>query len=173
MPYGAARLPQGNAKQIEVEASLGAAKSEKGRSRSPRTSSGPRTSSSSRRTAPARGSRCRSTWTEDGAYELSTQVAQGSDYGIYTSLLDGKPAGPRLEHEPGADVRRAGRFDGYAPGTYVGLDHQLGWPRLEKGRHTLTFVCTGKNAASTGYTLGVDNVILAKVGAGGGRTRRR
>ena len=53
---------------------------------------------------------------EDGDYELYTEVAQASDYGIYTVLLDGKPPhAPQLEHEPGADVRPQTQFDGYAP----------------------------------------------------------
>jgi hypothetical protein len=103
-----------------------------------------------------------------GDYELYTQVAMGSDYGIYTVLLDGKPpVAPVLEHEPGADVRPQLSFDGYAYEIYVGLDYQVGWPRLTKGRHTLTYVCLGRNAASTGYVLGVDNIVLAQVGAAG------
>ena len=89
---------------------------------------------------------------EDGDYELYAQLAQASDYGIYTVLLDGKPpVAPVLEHEPGADVRPQTQFDGYAFETYVGMDYQIGWPRLTKGRHTVTFVCVGKNAASSGY----------------------
>ena len=79
---------------------------------------------------------------EDGDYELYAQLAKGSDYGVYTVLLDGKPpVAPVLEHEPGADVRPQTQFDGYALETYVGADYQVGWPRLTKGRHTLTFQC--------------------------------
>jgi hypothetical protein len=103
---------------------------------------------------------------EDGDYELYTEVAQSSDYGTYSVLLDGRaPAAPQLEHEPGADVRPAMRFDGYALETSVGLAHQVGWVRLGRGRHTLTFVCLGKREASSGFNLGVDNIVLAKVGA--------
>jgi hypothetical protein len=103
---------------------------------------------------------------EDGIYEVYTEVAQAADYGVYTVLLDGKPpASAQLEHEPGADVRPQTQFNGYALDTYVGLAYQVGWPRLTKGRHTLTFVCLGKNEASSGYNLGVDTIILAKTGA--------
>lgn len=103
---------------------------------------------------------------EDGDYEVYTQLAQGSDYGTYTVLLDGKtPTAPQLEHEPGADVRPQTRIDGYAVETYVGADYQIGWPQLAKGRHTLSYVCLGRNAASTGYNLGVDNIVLARTGA--------
>jgi hypothetical protein len=66
-------------------------------------------------------------------------------------------------------VRPQLSFDGYAYETYVGMDYQIGWPRLTKGRHTVTFVCLGKNAASTGYALGVDNLILAETGPAGWR----
>jgi hypothetical protein len=92
-------------------------------------------------------------------------VAQASDYGIYTVLLDGKaPVANQLEHEPGADLRPKTQFNGYALETFVGLSHQVGWPHLTKGRHTLTYVCLGKSEASTGYSLGVDDIILAKIG---------
>ncbi len=103
---------------------------------------------------------------EDGDYELYAQMAKGSDYGVYTVLLDGKPpVAPVLEHEPGADVRPQTEFDGYALETQVGVDYQVGWPRLTKGRHTLTFVCKGKREDSSGYTVGVDDIVLAKTGA--------
>jgi hypothetical protein len=84
---------------------------------------------------------------------------------MYTVLLDGKPPqAPDLEHEPGADVLVKDRFDGYAPETYVGYDYQVGWPRLSRGRHKLTFVCLGKHTDSSGYRLAVDNIILARTG---------
>jgi len=103
---------------------------------------------------------------EDGDYEVYAQMAKGSDYGVYTVLLDGKPpVAPQLEHEPGADVRPQTEFDGYALETQVGVDYQVGWPRLTKGRHTLTFVCKGKREDSSGYTAGVDDIVLAKTGA--------
>ena len=61
VPYGSARLPQGNAIQFEVEkvASPGRRR-RRARPRCSRTSSGRRTSSSSRRRGRARGSRSRS-----------------------------------------------------------------------------------------------------------------
>ena len=164
-PYGEARLPQGNAKQIEVEAALGAAKSEKGKVSVSKdlfwskdvlflAADGP-------------GARLDVPFDveEDGTYEVVTQVAQSYDYGTYSTLLDGQPVkSAELEHEPGADVLPTGQLDGYKPETYVGLDLLLGWPRLSKGRHLVSFVCTGKAEASRGYNLGVDNIILAKVG---------
>jgi hypothetical protein len=166
VPYGSARLPQGNATQIEVEANMAGVKAEKGK-----ISMVPDLFWSKDVIlfeAQGKGSKLEIPFdlADDGDYELYTELAQASDYGIYTILLDGKPpVAPQLEHEPGADVRPQMEFDGYAYETYVGAGYQVGWPRLAKGHHTLTYVCLGKNAASTGYNLGVDNIVLAKTGA--------
>ncbi len=166
VPYGPARLPQGNARQIEVEKALADCKTEGGKaSISPELfwskdvilfeAKGPGAKLEVPFDVPTAGD-----------YEVYTEVAQASDYGVYTVLLDGKPPQPpQLEHEPGADAIRQTQFDGYAPETYVGLAYQVGWVRLTQGRHTLTYVCQGKNAASSGFNLGVDNIVLAKVGA--------
>jgi len=166
VPYGSARLPQGNALQIEVEKALKDIQAENGK-----VSVFPDLFWS-KDVVVFEGKGVGSKVTipfdvpEDGDYELYAQMAQGSDYGVYTALLDGKaPVAPVLEHEPGADVRPQTEFDGYAYETYVGADFQIGWPRLTKGRHTLTFVCTGKREASSGYTVGVDDIVLAKTGA--------
>jgi Protein of unknown function (DUF2961) len=165
LPYGSARLPQGNALQIEVEKSLAECKAEGGKA-----SISPDLFWSKDVIlfeGKAKGSQLQVPFDVpvEGDYELYTEVAQASDYGIYTVLLDGQPAhAPQLEHEPGADIRPQTQFDGYAVETYVGLAYQVGWVRLTKGRHTLTYICLGKNEASSGYNLGVDNIVLAKVG---------
>jgi hypothetical protein len=165
VPYGPARLPQGNALQIEVEQALGEAKAERGRvSLSPDlfwskdvllfAAEGPGARVEIPFEVPAAGD-----------YELYAELAQGDDYGIYTVLLDGKKAeAATLEHEPGADVRPQTQFDGYALETYVGAAYPVGWPRLTAGRHTLTFVCIGKNPESAGFVLGVDDLVLARTG---------
>jgi hypothetical protein len=168
VPYGMARLPHGNAIQFEVEKVFDRVRTEKG------TASVFPDLFWSKDVlifkAEGAGSKIEIPFVveEAGDYELYTQIAMGSDYGIYNVLLDGKPpVAPVLEHEPGADVRPELSFDGYAYETYVGRDYQVGWPRLTKGRHTLTYVCLRKNAASTGFVLGVDNIVLAQVGAAG------
>jgi hypothetical protein len=158
-------LPQGNAQQIEVEKSLAECKAEGGKA-----SLSPELFWSKDVIlfeGQGKGSKIEVPFDvpEDGDYELYTEVAQASDYGIYTVLLDGKPAhAAQLEHEPGADVRPQTQFDGYALETYVGLAYQVGWVRLARGLHTLTYVCLGKREASSGYNLGVDNIVLAQVG---------
>ena len=168
VPYGSARLPQGNAQQIEVEKSVSDVKAEKGKVSVSKELFWGKDVILFEGEGPGARIEVPFDVNEDGAYELSTQVAQAPDYGVYEILLDGKPVtGRELEHEPGADIRTQTRFDGYAYDTYVGLDRQLGWLNLSKGRHSLTFVCLGRNPASSGYTLGVDNVILARTGVKG------
>ncbi|HWZ87122.1 MAG TPA: DUF2961 domain-containing protein [Thermoanaerobaculia bacterium] len=166
VPYGSARLPQGNALQIEVENAIDAVKAEGGK-----VSMVPDLFWSKDVIlfeAAGKGSKLEIPFDvpADGEFEVYTELAQASDYGIYTVLLDGKPpVSPQLEHEPGADVRPQMEFDGYAYETYVGAAYQVGWPHLTKGPHTLTYVCIGKNAASTGFNLGVDNIVLARTGS--------
>jgi hypothetical protein len=168
LPYGSARLPQGNAKQIEVENAVADVKAEKGKVSVSKELFWGKDVLLFEGEGPGARVEVPFTVDEDGEYELSTQVAQAPDYGVYEILLDGKPVtGRELEHEPGADIRQQTKFDGYAYDTYVGLDRQIGWLRLARGRHTLTFVCLGKNPASTGYTVGIDNVILARTGRDG------
>jgi hypothetical protein len=106
---------------------------------------------------------------EDGRYELIAQVAGAPDYGSYLVLVDGKSptSATELEHEPGANVGLGPSFDGYYTELFVGEDRIIGRPRLTKGRHTVTFVCTGKNASSSNYFLGVDALVLARVAGDG------
>ncbi len=164
-PYGAARLAHANALQIEVDRALADARAEGGKV------------SVSKELFWGKdvllfvpddvGGKLHVPFDvpDDGDYELSTELARGSDYGKYRLLLDGKEReAAALEHEPGADVRREGEFDGYAPETYVGALMQVGWPKLTRGRHVLTFVCSGRREASAGYVLGVDDIVLARVG---------
>ncbi len=168
VPYGSARLPQGNAMQIEAEASAADVRGEKGKVSVSKELFWGKDVLLFQAEGPGARVEIPFEVPESGQYELSTQLAQGPDYGVYEILLDGKPVvGRDLEHEPGADIRSQTKFDGYAYDTYVGLDRQIGWLDLSKGRHSLTFVCLGKNPASGGYDVGVDNFILARTGAGG------
>ena len=102
---------------------------------------------------------------QDGYYELVAQVAHAPDYGDYRVLLDGKPVEPagELEHEPGANAGGGALVNGWNSELYVAEDHLLGWKQLSRGHHTVTFVCAGKDARSSGYNLGIDTLIVARV----------
>ncbi len=164
-PYGAARLPHGNATQIEVEQRADEA-----------VGTGGKVSVQKEVfwskdilffEAQGVGAKVEIPFDvpEDGRYELSVETAGAPDYGVYAMLIDGQVPGSstELEHEPGANTGTGPSFDGYYPEVYVGEDRVIGWPRLTRGRHTVSFVCTGKSPASTNYFLGVDALVLARV----------
>nr|MDQ5872875.1 DUF2961 domain-containing protein [Acidobacteriota bacterium] len=136
VPYGEARLPQGNARQIEVETSVADAKAVKGKVSVSKDLFWSKDVLLFEGEGPGARLDVPFDVPEGGRYELYTQVAQSFDYGTYSMLLDGKPVvSAELEHEPGADVLPTGQVEGYAPETYVGRDLLVGWPELSKGRH--------------------------------------
>ena len=166
VPYGRARLPQGNAQQIEVEQALDAIRADDGEVSVAKELFWSKDVLIFDAEGPDARIEVPFDVPEDGSYELYTQLTHGPQYGVFTVLLDGKPPStPDLEHEPGADILLKDRFEGYAPETYVGPDYQVGWPNLPKGRHTLTYICLGKDPESSGYRLGVDNIVLARTGS--------
>jgi D-arabinan exo alpha-(1,3)/(1,5)-arabinofuranosidase (non-reducing end) len=166
VPYGSRRLPIGSARQIEVEDRAADATAEAG------TISVQKDVFWSKDLlffeAKGAGSKVTVPFdvAEDGRYEIVAQLAHSPDYGAYTVELDGQSTAnaTALEHEPGANAGEAGRIDAYFTETYVAEDHLIGWAQLAKGRHTLTFVCVGRNAAASAYNLGIDTIILAKLG---------
>jgi hypothetical protein len=78
------------------------------------------------------------------------------DYGIYRIFLDGKNV--RQPEDSTADQKLTG-FDFYSKELAV-KDVYLGSFRLAVGRHTLRFVCDGRNPFSRGNYLGLDSVRL-------------
>ena len=165
LPYGSARLPQGNARQIEVEEALEQTKTEKGKVSLVKELFWSKDVLFFQGEGPGAKLEVPFDVPEDGDYEVYTELAQGIDYGIYTVLLDGRrPETPEFDNEPAGEARPQTRLDAYALDTYVGAGYQVGWPRLTRGPHTLTYVCLGKKAESSGYNLGVDNVVLARTG---------
>jgi hypothetical protein len=164
-PYGVARLPHGNARQIEVEESLAAARTEKGKASVQREVFWSRDLLFLESGGPGARIEIPFDVAEEGRYELLSQIAHSPDYGTYSVLLDGEPlaAGTELEHEPGANAGGGTTVNAYHSELYVAEDHVLGWPRLKRGRHVLAFVCSGKDFRSSGYNLGIDTLILARV----------
>ncbi len=164
-PYGAARLPLGNALQIEVEDNLKDATTEKGEA------SVQKEVFWSKDLLFLQGQGAGSKMNipfdvpKDGFYEVIAQIAQAPDYGDYVATLDGKQTnssmvtwGPLQAQEPPVEI-----IHNYQPEIFVGVDHRLGWFKLAQGRHTLSFTCVGKDSQSSGYNLGVDGVVLARI----------
>ena len=151
-PYGPARLPHGNAQQIEVEDLIADVRTENGKAEVQKDVFWSRDLLFLSATAPGARIRIPFQVEQDGDYELTAQIAHAPDYGIYEALLDGKP------------TPQPGPIDAWYSEIYVATDHLLGWKNLAKGEHTLTFVCTGKDPRSSGYNLGIDTLILARIG---------
>jgi hypothetical protein len=172
-PYGAARLPQGNAQQIEIEDFIAEARVSGGRLVvQPEVFWGKDLLFLEARDPGARVDLPLEV-PEDGRYELIAQMAQAPDYGIYRVEIDGRVPGPSGELEYEAGGHRTGpSFDNYYTEVFVGEDRVLAWPTLSAGRHTVTFVNIGKNMASTGYHLGLDGLVLARVAGSEGAVTR-
>jgi hypothetical protein len=169
-PYGAARLPQGNAQQIEIEDYLNDAKVQGGQASVQKEvfwskdllffdAAGPGSRIDVPLDVPT-----------DGRYEVIAQVGEAPDYGTYAVEIDGQTPGAsgQLEHEPGANTGGGTAIDGYYTEVFVGDDRVIAWPTLSHGRHWVSFICTGKNTRSSGYRLGLDGLVLARVAGSGG-----
>src|SRR5579862_1154844 len=165
-PYGPARLPHGNARQIEVEDLIADVRTENGKAEVQKDVFWSRDLLFLNAAAPGARMTIPFNVEQDGHYELTAQIAHAPDYGIYETLLDGKSTtdAAALEREPGANTGGGGPVNAWHTEVYVAVDHMLAWRKLAKGTHTVTFVCTGKDARSTGYNLGIDTLILARVG---------
>jgi hypothetical protein len=81
-----------------------------------------------------------------GAYDLSAVLTKAPDYGIHTLAVDDQAIG--------------GPFDGYNAGGVAVAEQGYGRVDLAQGRHTLTLTVTGRNAASSGFSAGVDLIEL-------------
>ena len=165
-PYGAGRLPHGRATQIEVEQSFADVKTEGGKVSVQKEVFWGKDLLFFEGQGPGSKIHVPFDVADAGRYELVAQVAHSPDYGNYSVLLDGKAltGEGELEHEPGATVGGALSINAYFTETVVAEDHLIGWFTLTPGRHTVTFVCTGKHPDSTGYFLGIDTLVLAKIG---------
>jgi len=166
-PYGDARLPLGNALQIAVEDSLAEVTTEKGKASVQREVDWGRDLLFFE--AEGVGSRINIPLDvpEKGRYEIVARIAQAPDYGDYYALLDGKPTNLDSREALTSEIPASGSevFHNYLPEIYVAVDRPLGWLDLEKGRHTLSFVCVGHDGRSSGYYLGINDVALERVPA--------
>jgi len=164
-PYGSARLPHGNATQIEVEENLAGTSTVGGTVEVQEEVFWSKDILFFQADGP--GSRIDVPFDvpETGTYELIASLAKAPDYGRYRVLIDGRPPGEgaELEHEPGANLGAGPAIENYFHEIYVGEDHVLGWPHLTEGTHSVSFVNAGRSPESTGFHLGIDALVLARV----------
>ena len=164
-PYGEARLPLGNALQIAVEDSVADVTTEKGKASVQREVDWGRDllflqaeGAGSRINVPLDVS-------DPGRYEIVARIAQAPDYGDYIALLDGKTTNIDTRQAATSEIPSEGPevFHGYLPEVYVAIERPLGWLSLNKGQHTLSFICVGKDSRSSGYNFGLNDVILERI----------
>jgi len=165
LPFGEARLPLGNALQIAVEDSLAEVTTAKGKASVQREVDWGRDLLFFE--AEGVGSRIDIPLDvpEKNRYEIVARIAQAPDYGDYYVLLDGKPTNLDVREASASEIPAQGSevFHNYLPEIFVAVDRPLGWLELEKGRHTLSFVCVGRDGRSAGYYLGINDVILERI----------
>ena len=106
LPYGAARLPIGNAQQIEVEARAADVKVEGGKASVQKDVFWSKDILFFEGTGPGAAVTIPFDVPADGRYELVAQLAHSPDYGAYVVELDGQSTSSStvLEHEPGANA---------------------------------------------------------------------
>jgi hypothetical protein len=166
-PYGDARLPLGNAEQIPAVNAINDVTTEKGKAKVMREVDW----SKDLLLFEAEGVGAKINVPvdigADGRYEIVALLAQAPDYGNYVALLDGKPTNEDKRELATSEVPPPGPeiYHNYLPEVYVAVDRPLGWYQLTKGRHTLTFVCVGKDGPSYGYNLGINDLVIEKIPA--------
>jgi Protein of unknown function (DUF2961)/HEAT repeats len=164
-PYGAARLPFGNATQIAVEESLKDVTTEKGTASVLREVDWAKDILLFKADGPGSKVNIPIDIPEDGKYEIVAEVAEAPDYGDYTALFDGAQTNVDTRQPATSEIPLPGPevFHNYLTELYVARDRTLGMFTLTKGRHTLTFVCNGKDPRSVGYDIGINDVVLEKL----------
>ena len=164
-PYGAAKLPFGNVTQIAVEDSLADVTAENGKASVQKEVDWAK----DLLFLEAKGAGAKINIPidipETAQYEMIAMIAQAPDYGDYLALLDGHPTNLDTRQPATSEIPFPGPeiFHNYLPEVYVAKDRALGMFQLTKGRHILTFVCTGKDQRSAGYNFGIQEVDLERV----------
>jgi hypothetical protein len=164
-PYGEARLPLGNAQQIPISESINDVTTEKGRAFVQRGVEWQK----DLLTLEAQGIGSRINIPidigETGRYELIAQIAQAPNYGNYIALVDNQPTNLDTRKPASTEIPFPGPlvYHNYQPEVYVAVQRPLGWFHFQKGRHTISLVCVGKDGDAVGYDVGVFDVVLERV----------
>jgi hypothetical protein len=164
-PYGSGRLPYGNAQQIAVEDSIKDVTTENGEATVLRDVDWAKDIILFKAEGPGSKINVPVDIPEAGKYEIVADLAEASDYGDYIALFDGQPTNVDTRKPSTSEIPLPGPevFRNYLSELYVARDRTLGMFDLTQGRHTLTFVCKGKDPRSLGFNLGINDVVLEKV----------
>jgi hypothetical protein len=164
-PYGARRLPHGNALRIPAEKLAEHARGQQGTAEF-RSSAGqgrgllwfsPRASGGELE-VPFEIPR-------DGRYELLLMFASGPAFGRFEVSLDGRALTAIASRDDEPERPRTVAFDGYAPEFSMARQQVLTWADLYPGTHRLTFRSTGKAPAAESFDLGIEALVVSEVGS--------
>ena len=164
-PYGEARLPIGNARQVPLTSSLEGVVAVKGRAFVQKNVDWGK----DLLTLNAQGPGARMTVPfdvdESGRYELVAEMAEAPNYGNYVVLVDGQPTNIDNRKPESSEIPFPGPvvYHNYEAEVYVGSSQPLGFFRFDRGRHTITLECVGKEIASAGYDIGIYDVVLERL----------
>jgi hypothetical protein len=164
-PYGDDRLPLGNAIQIAVEDSIADVKTLKGKVSVQREVDWGRDLLFFEAEGPGSRIDLPLDIPSTGRYEILARIAQAPDYGNYFALFDGKPMNLDSREALTSEIPTTGPaiIQNYLPEVYVAVEHPLGWLQLDKGRHTLSFICSARDGRSAGFYLGINDLVLEHV----------
>jgi hypothetical protein len=164
-PYGDERLPLGNAVQIAVEDSLADVKTQKGKATVQREVDWGKDLLLFEAEGPGSRIDVPIDIANPGRYEILARIAQAPDYGNYYALLDDKPMNVDNREALTSEIPTTGPeiLQNYLSELFLAVDRPLGWLQLDQGRHTLSFICTGRDARSAGFNLGINDLVLELV----------
>ncbi len=169
-PYGEARLPLGNARQIAVEDSLSEITTEKGTASVQRGVDWGKDLLSFK--AQGKGAKINIPFdvAETGKYEVVAEIALAPNYGDYEAFVDGKPTNVDWRKPATSEIPLPGQpvYHNYLPEIYIGVVHPLGWFDFAKGKHTVSLLCVGKDERSAGFDIGVNDLVLERLPASAG-----
>jgi hypothetical protein len=164
-PYGDERLPLGNAIQIAVEDSLADVRTQKGKATVQREVDWGKDLLLFEAEGPGSRIDIPIDIANPGRYEILARIAQAPDYGNYYALLDDKPMNLDNREALTSEIPTTGPeiLQNYLSELYLAVDRPLGWLQLDQGRHTLSFICSGRDARSAGFNLGINDLVLELV----------
>ena len=81
------------------------------------------------------------------------EIAKAPNYGNYIALVDGKGTNLDLRIPVSSEIPFPGPvvYHNYEGEVYAGVQQPLGFFRFDKGRHTVSLICVGKDEVSAGY----------------------
>jgi HEAT repeat protein len=166
-PYGSARLPVGNARQVPLANTLDGVIATGGKAFIQKNVDWGKDLLTLQASGPGATMTVPFDVAEAGRYELVTEMAKAPNYGNYIVLVDGQETNLDQRQPESSEIPFPGPpvYHNYEPEVYVGSSQPLGFFKLTQGRHTVTLKCVSKEVASAGYDIGIYDIVLGSLPA--------